>query len=91
MLLVYEVLAHFEFKIHKGFKIISSLCVLNCFKYFLVYILGQNVLKKLDKKNCQGTISSLYVLNYFKYFQIYILGQMFQKNPTKCFLNYIKS
>ena len=39
-------LAHFEFKTHKDFKTISSLYVLNCFKYFLMYILGQNVLKK---------------------------------------------
>ena len=34
------VLAHSEPKIHKDFKTISSLYVLNCFKYFLIYILG---------------------------------------------------
>ena len=33
------------------FWFISSLSVLNCFKYFLIYMLGQNVSKKLDKKN----------------------------------------
>ena len=42
---VYGVLAHFEFKIHKDFKTIPSLYVLNCFKYFLIHILGQNVSK----------------------------------------------
>ena len=30
--------------------VISRLYVLNCFKYFLIYILGRNV-SKLDKKN----------------------------------------
>ena len=45
-------LAHFEPKIDKDFKTISSLSVLNCFKYFLVYILGHFVSqKKSDKKN----------------------------------------
>ena len=29
----------------------SSHYVLNCFNYFLIYILGQNVSKTLDKKN----------------------------------------
>ena len=68
MSLVYEVLVHLEFKIHIDFKTISSLCVVNCFKYFLVYILGQNVSEELDI--IKRTISSLMcqiVLNIFQY------------------------
>ena len=38
-------LAHFEPKSHKHFKNASSLYVLDCFKYFLIYILGINVPK----------------------------------------------
>ena len=41
-----QILAHFEFKTLEDFKTISSLLVLNYFKYFLIYILGQNVSKK---------------------------------------------
>ena len=67
-------LAHFEPKIDKDFKTISSLSVLNCFKYFLVYILGHFVSKKIRQEKF-WTISSLYMLNCFEYFLIYILGQ----------------
>ena len=42
---LYGILAHFEFEIHKDFKTISSLCLQNCFKYYIIYILGQNVPK----------------------------------------------
>ena len=52
MSLVYGTLAHFESKRYKSFSTISSPCVLNCMKYFLIYILRQHV-SKLDKKNCQ--------------------------------------
>ena len=48
-----RVLAYFESKINEYFKTISGLCVLNCFKYFLIYILGQIVSKKIDKKSYQ--------------------------------------
>ena len=50
---VIQILAHFEFKTYKDFKTISILFVLNCFKYFLIYFLRQNVSKKLNKKNFQ--------------------------------------
>ena len=53
-----RVLAHFEFKIHKDFKIISRFYVLNCLKYFSIYILGQNVPKKINKKNFEHIKSS---------------------------------
>ena len=39
------VLVLFELKTDKDFYAISSLYVLNCFKYFLIYILGKNVSK----------------------------------------------
>ena len=38
-----QVMAHFEPKIYKDVSTISSLYLLNCFKYFLIYTLGQNV------------------------------------------------
>ena len=44
-------LAHFQSKIHKMFYTISSLYVLNCFKYFLIYTLTHFVPKKWDKEN----------------------------------------
>ena len=50
-----EVLSHFgpkleTRKIHKDFWTISSLYVLNCFKYFLIYVLGQNASKTSKKR-----------------------------------------
>ena len=49
----------FEFKTHKDFETTSSLYVPNCFQYFVMYILEQNVLKIRQEKF--GTISSLCV------------------------------
>ena len=34
-------------------RAVSNPYMLNCFKYFLIYILRQNVSKKLYKKICQ--------------------------------------
>ena len=50
MSLVYGVLAHFESTIYKDFWTVSSLYVLNCFKYFLTYILKQNFTKIRQEK-----------------------------------------
>ena len=47
------VLANLWFKTHKRYQV---LYVLHCFKYFLIYIFGQNVSKKPDKN----------ILNYMK-------------------------
>ena len=52
MSLLYGILPQCESKIYKDFSTISSLYVSNCFKYFLIYIVRQNV-SKSDKKNCQ--------------------------------------
>ena len=52
MSLAYVIIAHFESKIYTHFSAMSSVCVLNCFEYFLIYILRQYLLR-LDKKNCQ--------------------------------------
>ena len=43
MSLVYGILGNFESKIYKDFGTISSLYVLNCFKYFLTNIMRKNV------------------------------------------------
>ena len=48
MPLEYVVLSHFESRIHKDFYTTSSLCLLNLFKYFLIYILGKNVSKSFE-------------------------------------------
>ena len=61
--------------------VISSLYVLNCFKYFLIYVLGQNVSKSQTRKI--WNISNLYALNCFKYFLMYILRQNVSKNQTR--------
>ena len=52
MSLICGVLAHFECKIYKDFWTISSLYVyvLNCFRYFLTYILKQNLTKIRQEK-----------------------------------------
>ena len=60
--------------------------MVNCFKYFLTYVLGQNI-SKLDNKFLK--LSSLYVLSCFKYFQTYILEQMSQEFRQEENLNYI--
>ena len=52
MSLAYVIIAHFESKIYTHFSTMLSVCLLNCFKYFLIYILRQYSLKS-DKKNCQ--------------------------------------
>ena len=49
MSLLYGVLAHFEFKIHKDFKTISSIWVKNCFRYFQIHILRQMFQKNPTK------------------------------------------
>ena len=51
ILLIYEVLEKFESKIFKDFLTISSLYVLNCFKYFK-YILGNLSQKIWQEKEC---------------------------------------
>ena len=51
MSLIYGYWQNIEPKIHKDFYIISCLCVINCFKYFIINTLGQNVKKKSGKKN----------------------------------------
>ena len=67
-------------KLKNIFKLYKVYILLNRFKYFLIYILGQNVKKKKNKIKNETTkigkraISNLYVLNSFKYFLIYILG-----------------
>ena len=63
----------------KDFYTISKLYVLSCFKYFLIYILGQNVSKNQTREMVKRTISSLYVLNCFKYFLMYIFLQSVPK------------
>ena len=55
------VLVHFEPKIQKYFKIISSPHMLNCFKHFLIYIFG-TYLKKSGKKNFE--IYQFYIYNF---------------------------
>ena len=45
-----RVLAHLEFKIHKDFKTVSRLHLLNSFKYFLIYILIHFVSKIRQEK-----------------------------------------
>ena len=61
LLVVYKmrVLAHFDPWGIFGLEVLS-LCVLNCFKYFLIYILRQNVAKNQIRK----TISSGKMFQY---------------------------
>ena len=60
----------------KTFWTISILTVLNCFKYFLIYILGQNVSKDQIRK----TISSDRCSNTVK---LYTLKALHSKNIIK--------
>ena len=73
-----QVLTHSASKVHKDFLAISVLCELNCFKYFLIYILGAKT-----RHEKFWTISSLYELNCFKYFLIYIVEHNVLKNSER--------
>ena len=57
--------------------------MLNCFKYFAIYILKHFVSKIWPNKS--WNISNLYMLNCFKYFLIYILEQNVSKSDKKDF------
>ena len=59
----------------KRFLNLSSLYVLNCFKYLVTKYL------KIRKK--YFNLSSLYVLNCFKHFQKHILGPLSQKDQAR--------
>ena len=83
------VLAHFEPKIQKYLKIISSLHMPNCFKYFLIYIL--KYVSKNQARKILKYINSTYIsfcakttrysqrfLNYTKSLCIIFCGKIFQ-------------
>ena len=87
-----RVLAYFESKINEYFKTISGLCVLNCFKYFLIYILGQNVSKKIDKKSYQKKYVKSSCARLFEIFSnAYFQTKCLKKFRQETFLNYIGS
>ena len=62
MSLIYGYWQNIEPKIHKDFYTISCLCVINCFKYFIINTLGQNVKKNQARKILNQIKSSCIIL-----------------------------
>ena len=58
----------------------------NCFKYFLIYILGENASKTLDKKNCQKNYIKSLCAKFLKIFSnIYFEAKCLKKLDKKSF------
>ena len=60
--------AHCEFKMHKDFKTISSLCVLNCFKYLSIIYFRTKCAKKSEK-------------NIFELYQVFMHNFLYENVP----------
>ena len=82
MSLIYESMSISTFWVQNSWKILNYIkfCVLNCFKYFLIYILRQNVIKKWNKNFLNNIKSSEYMFWD-------ILSEKFRQGK----LNFIKS
>ena len=82
MSLIYESMSISTFWVQYSWKILNYIkfYVLNCFKYFLIYILRQNVIKKWNKNFLNNIKSSEYMFWD-------ILSEKFRQGK----LNFIKS
>ena len=57
---------------------VSSRYARNCFRHYLIYILGQKSSKKSDKKNFE--LYQIFVAKYFNAFILYMLKALLSKN-----------